>query len=168
MHNHVLFFSFKRSPEFSGGHIERFESISLGGNRKGYGYLYHYILDNGYYCFALTLRGPSYLGLTRSISWLLMPLRRQVISSHGIDCIEYVGRSLTWGRIVTTCVISMWKNDTKCIYAYICIYVPSEKNWAHKGLILHVHFEWNPRKAWHSCPFLVFESNIIQRTYESL
>ena len=35
----------------------------------------------------LTVQGLSYLGLTRSISWLLMPgsLRRQDISAHDID-----------------------------------------------------------------------------------
>ena len=42
---------------------------------------------------ALTLKvqGPSFLGLTRSVSWLLMPwlpLRRQDISSHDIDYVE--------------------------------------------------------------------------------
>ena len=63
------------------------------------------------YDFLLTLnmRGPSYLGLTRSISWLLM----QGISSHGIDYIEYVGPSLTWGSVLSTCVKSMWRNDIK-------------------------------------------------------
>ena len=44
----------------------------------------------------LNVRGPSYLGLTRSISWLLMAwcpgsLRCQDISSHDIDYVEYVG-----------------------------------------------------------------------------
>ena len=62
----------------------------------------------------LNVWGLSYLGLTRSVSWLLMPWlltspgRRQDISSHDIDYVEYVGPGLTWGRIWSTCVISMW------------------------------------------------------------
>ena len=38
----------------------------------------------------LNVRGPSYLGLTRSISWPLMPwlLTSQNISSHDIDYVE--------------------------------------------------------------------------------
>ena len=43
-------------------------------------------------------------------------LRRQDISSHDIDYVEYVGPSLTWGRILSTCVKSMWRNDIKCKY----------------------------------------------------
>ena len=35
----------------------------------------------------LNVRGPSYLGLTKSILWLLMPWLR----SHDTDYIEYVG-----------------------------------------------------------------------------
>ena len=38
----------------------------------------------------LNVRGPSYLGLTRSISWLLMPWRRK-----DIDYVVYVGPGLT-------------------------------------------------------------------------
>ena len=39
----------------------------------------------------LNVRGPSYLGLTRLISWLLMPgppLRRQDISRHDIEYVK--------------------------------------------------------------------------------
>ena len=32
-------------------------------------------------------------------------------TSHDIDYVEYVGPGLTWGRILSTCVISMWSND---------------------------------------------------------
>ena len=71
----------------------------------------------------LNVRGPSYLGLTRS-------LRRQDISSHDIDYIEYVGPSLTWGSILSTCVKSMWRNDIKCK----CMFMFPQKNLAHKGL----------------------------------
>ena len=59
------------------------------------------------------MQGPSYLGLTRSIS-----LRRQDIRSHDIDYVDYVGAGLTWGRILSTCVISMWSNDKKCKYMF--------------------------------------------------
>ena len=48
--------------------------------------------------------------------WCPGSLRRQGISSNDIDCIEYVGPSLTWERISGTCVMSMWSNDTKCKY----------------------------------------------------
>ena len=64
------------------------------------------------------MRELSYLGLTRSISWLLMPwlLTRQDISSHDIDYVEKVGSCFIWGKISNTCVVSMWRNDTKCKY----------------------------------------------------
>ena len=68
--------------------------------------------------------GQSYLGLTRSISWLLMS------SSHDIDYIEYVVPSFTSGTNLSTCVISMWRNDTKCKYM---IMFPL-KHLARKGL----------------------------------
>ena len=43
---------------------------------------------------------------------------RTSISSHGIDYVEYVGLGLTWGNILSTCVISMWNNDIKCKYMF--------------------------------------------------
>ena len=46
------------------------------------------------------------------------PLCRQDISSHDIDSVEYVGPGLTWGRILSTCFISMWSNDIKCKYMF--------------------------------------------------
>ena len=74
----------------------------------------------------ISVRGPSYLGLTRSISWLLIPgsLRRQDISRQDIDKVKYVGPGFTWERILSTCVISMWSNDIKCKYMF---HVPPEK-----------------------------------------
>ena len=48
--------------------------------------------------------------------WCPGDVRSQGISSHGIDYVEYVGPGLTWGRILSTCVISMWSNDIKCKY----------------------------------------------------
>ena len=58
------------------------------------------------------------------------------ISSHDIDCIEYVGPSLTWGRILSTCVISMWMNDTKCK----CMFMFPLKNLGRKGLMIEAQW----------------------------
>ena len=69
------------------------------------------------YCLTLNMRVPSHLGLTSSISWLLMPW---LLTSTGhqqlwyIDCVEYVAPGITWGNILSTCVISMWGNGIKC------------------------------------------------------
>ena len=41
------------------------------------------------------------------------------ISSHDIDCVEYVCRGLTWGSIFSTCVISLWGNNIKCKYMFM-------------------------------------------------
>ena len=76
-------------------------------------------------CLNLNVRGPSYLGLTSS-------LRRQDISSHDIDYVEYLGPGLTWGRILSTFVKSMWSNDIKCKYMSMF----PLKNLARKGLTL--------------------------------
>ena len=44
--------------------------------------------------------------------WCPGALRRQDISTHDIDYVEYRSSSChTWGRIPTTCVMSMWWND---------------------------------------------------------
>ena len=51
--------------------------------------------------------------------WCPCSLRRQDISSHDIDYIEYLGPSPGWGRILSTCVILMWRNDTKCKYMFM-------------------------------------------------
>ena len=69
----------------------------------------------------LNVRGPSYLGLTKSISWLLMPW---LLTSPG--------PGLTWGRILRTCDISMWSNGIKCKYMFMF----HLKNLACKGLII--------------------------------
>ena len=80
----------------------------------------------------LNVQGPSYLGLLGQHHgcWCPGSLRHQDISSHDIDCIEYLGPSLAPGRILSTCVISMWKNDTKCKYMFMF----PLKNLARKGL----------------------------------
>ena len=62
--------------------------------------------------------------------WCSGSLRRQDISSHDTDYIEYLGPYLTWGRILRTCVISMWRNDIECKYMSMF----TLKNLARKGL----------------------------------
>ena len=72
----------------------------------------------------LNMRGPNYLGLTGSISLLMM---LWLLSSPAYQQQWYwlcrIGSSLSWGKISTTCVISMWWNDIKFKY----VFVPSEK-----------------------------------------
>ena len=62
--------------------------------------------------------------------WCPGSLRRRHFSSHDIDYIEYLGPSLIWGSVLSTCVKSMWSNDIKCKYM---IMFPL-KNLARKGL----------------------------------
>ena len=118
----------------------------------------------------LNVRGPSYLGLTRSISWLLMPwfLRRQDISSHDIDYIEYVGPSLTWGSVQSTCVKSMWRNDIKCKYMFML----PQKQFARKGLmplcfviVKHRESLCNRQRDWFC--WQIPETNVILYKYTS-
>ena len=74
----------------------------------------------GYFVLNLNVQGPSYLGLTRPISWLLMPW---LLMSTGHQQPSYwlcrICRSWSWGRILSTCVISIWRKDTKCNYVFI-------------------------------------------------
>ena len=81
--------------------------------------------------------------------WNMTILCRQDISSHDIDFVEYIGPGVrccfwlsekqhitpgfTWGRILSTCVISIWNNDIKC--RYMCM-IPLIKL-ARKELINH-------------------------------
>ena len=58
------------------------------------------------------------------------------VSSHDIDYVEYAGPDLSWGRILSTCVISMWSNDIKCKYMFMF----PLKNLAHKGLKTFWHW----------------------------
>ena len=98
------------------------------------------IFENSCGPFTRMYSGASPLTLNDPISvwlgqyhgcWCTGSLRRQDISSHDIDCVEYVSPCLTWGRILSTCVISMWSNDLKCKY----IFMFPLKNLARKGLI---------------------------------
>ena len=61
---------------------------------------------------------PVWLGQYHGC-WCPGSLCRQVISSHDIDCVNYVGPYLTWGRISTTCVMSVWRNDRNYKYMFM-------------------------------------------------
>ena len=80
----------------------------------------------------LNVRGPIYLDLTKSISWLLMPwlLHRQVISSHDIEYVKLIGPCFISGRHSITGVFSVRRNYIICSYIFI---FPLE-NLARKGL----------------------------------
>ena len=69
----------------------------------------------------LNVWGPSHLGLTRSMSWLLMlgSLRRQDISNHDIDCVKYASPVLIRGRISTIYGFSVWRKDIN-INTWLC------------------------------------------------
>ena len=43
----------------------------------------------------------------------------QDISNHDIDYVECGGPGLTWGKILSTCVISVWSIDTKWKYMFM-------------------------------------------------
>ena len=62
--------------------------------------------------------------------WCPGDFRRQDINTHGIDYVQQLSSCLTWGRISTTCALSMWRKDMKCKYVF---WFPL-KNLAHKGL----------------------------------
>ena len=95
----------------------------------------HFHPDMMFYTVVLTLnvRGPSYLGLTRSWSWLLMPW---LLTSPGHHQQWYwlyaVYRSLSYSRKdLSTCVISMWRNGIRCKYMFMF----TLKNLACKGFM---------------------------------
>ena len=83
----------------------------------------------------LNVGGPSYLGLTGSISWLLMPW---LLTSPGHHQPWYwlrrKGRFLSYLRKDFNCVVSMWRNDTQCQYMFMF----PLKNLARKGLKVSV------------------------------
>ena len=81
----------------------------------------------------LNMRGSSYLGLTRSVSWLLMPW---LLTSPGLQQPWYwlyrICRSCFYLKkdFKYLCHISMWRNDIKCKYMFLF----SLNNLARKGL----------------------------------
>ena len=79
------------------------------------------------FILTLNVRGTSYLGFTRSISWLLMPW---VLTLPGHQQPwHWLYRICSWGRSLSTCVISIWGNDIKCK----CMFIFILKNLARKG-----------------------------------
>ena len=75
----------------------------------------------GYWsCLTLNVQGPSYLGLTRSISWLMIPW---LLTSPGHQQPWYwlcrICRSWSCLRLFSTVVISIRSNDMKCKYMFI-------------------------------------------------
>ena len=51
--------------------------------------------------------------------WCPGSFRRQVISTHNIEHVEWVDPCPKRGRISTACVMLMWKNKIKCKYMFI-------------------------------------------------
>ena len=95
-------------------------------------------LMNGELLVILTLnvRGPSYLGLTRSISWLLLSW---LLTAPGHQQPWYwlrrIGRFLSYSRKdFNYLCVSMWWNDTKYEYRFMF----PLKNLARKGLMMTV------------------------------
>ena len=91
----------------------------------------------------LNVRGQSYPGLTRSISWLLMP---RLLTSPGHQqpwYVIYVGPCLTRGRIPATCGMPMWRKDIHCKYMFIFLLKNSARKGsnksAHKASIIPLH-----------------------------
>ena len=76
-------------------------------------------------------------------------IRSQGISSHDIDYVVYIGPGLTWGRVLSTCIISMNSNDIKCKYSVSPIY----RGRVYRGIgyiavACWTPFFWRPR-AWY-------------------
>ena len=69
-------------------------------------------------CLTLNVRGLSLIDQYHGC-WCPGSLRRQDISTHDIEYVLYVCSCPTWGRISTTCVMSMWRNDMKCKYMFL-------------------------------------------------
>ena len=51
--------------------------------------------------------------------WCSGDLHPRDNSTYNIDCVEYTSSCLTWERISTTCVMSVWKNDMNCRYIFM-------------------------------------------------
>ena len=67
---------------------------------------------------------------------------RDISGLHCIDYVEYLGPGLTWGRILSTYIVSMWRNDIKCNYMFMF----PLKILARKGLI-HLLFSHSTAAA---------------------
>ena len=51
--------------------------------------------------------------------WCPGSFRHPDISNYDIDYVESVSSCLTWGRISTICVMSVWINDVRCKYMFM-------------------------------------------------
>ena len=97
--------------------------------------------------------------------WCPGSLRRQDISSHGIDYVE-LGPGLTWERISSTgtCVISMWSNDIKCKYMFMFpLKNLARKELTHVSLLCsscHIHTP-NSNNYWNECNPQVLRKMLI-------
>ena len=72
----------------------------------------------------VNVRGQSYLSLTTSISWLLMPWLLPLPGHQQpwywqSDYVKYVGPGLIRGRISTIYGMSVWRNDIKYKYMFM-------------------------------------------------
>ena len=88
--------------------------------------------------------------------------RRQDISSHDIDYVEQVGSCLNWERVSNTCVVSMWRNDTKCKYMFMF----PLKILARKGInkfISSMYFMLNMSCPYGCLPIYGFKKHPISR-----
>ena len=86
--------------------------------------------------WTLNVRGPSYLGLTRSISRLLMPW---LLTSPGHQQPPYwlyrICRSFSYLRkCLSTCFKSMWRNGIRCKYMFMF----PQKKIARKGIYQYI------------------------------
>ena len=64
----------------------------------------------------------------KSVTWLMMPksLRCRVLDIHGVDNARYLGAWLTQRRILTTYIISVWRNIE---FQYILIFLQRGSKW---------------------------------------
>ena len=69
-----------------------------------------------YAVLTLNVQGPNYSSSTVNIKVADAMAPCVVISTHDIDHVLQVTSCLTWGRISTTCVLSVWRNGINCKY----------------------------------------------------
>ena len=94
----------------------------------------------------LNVRGPSYLGSSRSISWLLMPW---LLTSPG--------HQQLWASVLSTCVKSMLENDIKCKYMFMF----PQKNLARKWLMVGAHYKYLFTQLWVTMRYDFFLGNCV-------
>ena len=66
-------------------------------------------------------------------------LRRQDISTHDIDYVDYVSYCLTWGGISIACVMWIWRNDMRYEYMFLfSLKYLTRKGLTHWGRVTHI------------------------------